>query len=306
MDVGLTESAQGASRRKRNESIIRMALFACAFLSVVTTAGIIYVLVSESIHFFAHVSPWAFLTGTRWAPILEPQSFGSVPLLWGTLQIAIGSGLIAVPLGLGCAIFLSEYASDGVRMIVKPVLEVLAGVPTVVYGYFAVTTVTPWLSKFIPQIEVFNALSASIVVGIMVLPLIASLSDDALRAVPKSIRYAGYALGATKAEVSTNIVVPGALSGILASFVLALSRAIGETMAVTLAAGANPHISFNFLESIQTMTGFMVQISMGDVAMGSIEYQTLFAVGLTLFLMTLGMNLLSHWVVRRFSRYPQV
>lgn len=302
METGFTGSGAG---RRRFEALVKGALFACALLSVVTTAGIIFVLVTESAHFFRHVSVWDFLTGTRWAPILEPQSFGVVPLLWGTIQIAVGSAVIAVPLGLGCAIFLSEYASDRVRTVVKPALEVLAGIPTVVYGYFAVTTVTPFISKVIPSIEVFNAASASIVVGIMVLPMIASLSDDALRAVPKSIRYAGYALGATKSEVSMNIVVPGALSGILASFVLAISRAVGETMAVTLAAGQNPHISFNFLESIQTMTGFMVQISMGDVAMGSIEYQTLFAVGLALFLMTLGMNLLSHWVVRRFARYPQ-
>ncbi len=299
------EGGQGLGRR-RLESVIHLILFSCAFLSVLTTAGIIWVLFSDALDFFKNVSVWDFTFGTRWAPILEPQSFGVLPLLWGTLQIAIGSSLIAIPLGLACAIFLSEYASDRTRLIVKPVLEILAGIPTVVYGYFGVTTVTPFLAKMFPSIEVFNAASASIVVGIMVLPMIASLADDALRAVPKSLRYAGYALGATKAEVSLSIVVPGALSGILASFVLAVSRAVGETMAVTLAAGSNPRMSLNFLESIQTMTGFMVQVSMGDVAAGSIEYQTLFAVGLALFGMTLMMNLLSHWVVRRFSQYPQV
>lgn len=289
--------------KHRFEALVRGSLFGCAALSILTSVGIVLVLFTEGIPFFFHVSVTEFLFGTRWAPVLKPQSFGVLPLLWGTLQVALGSALLAIPLGVGCALFLSEYASDRVRGIVKPLLEILAGIPTVVYGYFAVTAVTPFLASFFPEVEVFNAAAAAVVVGIMVLPMVASLSDDALRSVPQSTRHAGYALGATKAEVSTKVLIPGALSGILASFVLAISRAIGETMAVTLAAGANPSLSLNFLESIQTMTAFMVQISMGDVEHGSVEYQTLFAVGMLLFLMTLGMNMLSHWVVKKFSRY---
>ena len=302
-EVALKRSRWAERKPKRFESVIQATLFVCAILSVLTTVGIVTVLFSEGLPFFFHVSPWEFLTGTRWAPVLRPQSFGVLPLLWGTLQVAVGAAIVAIPMGLGCALFLSEYATPGLRGVIKPLLEILAGIPTVVYGYFAVTTVTPALTWLFPSTEVFNAASAAIVVGIMVLPMIASLADDALNAVPRSLRDGGYALGATKAEVSTQILLPGAASGILAAFVLAISRAIGETMAVTLAAGANPTLSLNFLESIQTMTAFMVQISMGDVEVGSIEYQTLFAVGILLFLMTLGMNLLSHWVVKKFNRY---
>ncbi len=272
-------------------------------VSVVTTCGIVYVLVTEGLTFFQSVSPIEFLFGKVWTPMIEPKQFGVLPLFAGTLQIAFGAGVVGIPLGLGCGIFLSEYASDGLRGVLKPILEILAGIPTVVYGYFAITTVTPVLTVLFPETEVFNAASAAIVVGIMILPMIASLCDDALRTVPISVRQAGYALGATKLEVSTRIVVPGAASGIFASFVLALSRAIGETMAVTLAAGANPVLTLNPLESIQTMTAFMVQISMGDVVAGSIEYQTIFAVGLLLFLITLVMNLSAFWVVRRFRKY---
>lgn len=290
-------------KRKYSEELIKGALLMCALLSVVTTFGIVYVLVSEGLLFFKHVSVWDFLTGTKWTPIIEPQSFGVLPLLAGTVQVAVGAGIIAIPLGLGCALFLSEYASRGLRDVLKPILEILAGIPTVVYGYFAITSVTPLLTKIFPQTEVFNAASAAIVVGIMILPMIASLCDDALRSVPSGVRFAGYSLGATKFEVSTRVVVPGAASGIFASFVLALSRAIGETMAVTLAAGANPTLTLNPLESIQTMTAFMVQISMGDVVADSLEYQTIFAVGLLLFVITLTMNLSAFWVVRRFRKY---
>lgn len=301
----MNQPVLSATRRSVHlrEWFIKRALFLCAGVSVVTTFGIVYVLLSEGLSFFSQVSIVEFLFGTHWAPILEPRSFGVLPLLAGTFQVAIGAGLFAIPLGIGSALFLSEYAPAKVRSIIKPILEILAGVPTVVYGYFAVTTVTPFLQKLFPTIEVFNAASAAIVVGIMILPMIASLCDDAFRAVPQSIRDGGYALGATKAEVSTNIVVPGAISGVLASFVLAISRAIGETMAVTLAAGANPRMTLNPLESIQTMTAFMVQISMGDVVAGSIEYQTIFAVGMLLFLITLCMNLLAHWVVGRVGGY---
>jgi phosphate transport system permease protein len=223
-----------------------------------------------------------------------------LPLVVGTLMIVVTSAIVALPTGLATAIYLSEYASARVRDVVKPLLEILAGVPTVVYGYFALTTVTPLLQKVVPATQVFNAASAGIVVGIMILPMVASLCEDALSAVPVSLRGAGYALGATKREVAVQIVVPAAMSGVMASFVLALSRAIGETMAVTLAAGATPNLTGNPLESIQTMTAYIVQVSLGDTPAGTIEYKTLFAVGALLFVITLGLNLLAHRILRRF------
>jgi phosphate transport system permease protein len=231
---------------------------------------------------------------------MQPQSFGVLPLLWGTVQITIGAALIAVPLGLASAIYLSEYASDRMRAWLKPILELLAGIPTVVYGYFALTFVTPLLKNFIPSIQVFNALSGAIVVGIMILPTIATLSDNALRAVPVSLRQAAYALGATSFEVTTRVVVPAGLSGVIASFLLGISRAIGETMAVTIAAGATPNLNFSMLESIQTVTAYIVQVSLGDTPSGSIEYQTLFAVAMLLFFITLLINVISQWILSRF------
>ncbi len=283
--------------RRWQEHGIHGILWFCAVVSVVTTAGIIWVLCSESVEFFQQVSFLEFFTGTVWTPLFQPPSFGVLPLLCGTMLVALGAGVVAVPLGLGSAIFLSEYATDSMRRWLKPVLEILAGVPTVVYGYFAVTVVTPVLQRVLPHTQVFNAASASIVVGIMILPMVASLCDDVLRAVPTSLRLSGYALGATKLEVSTQIVIPGAVSGVLASFILALSRAIGETMAVTLAAGATPKLTLNPLESIQTMTSYIVQVSLGDTPAGTISYQSLFAVGMVLFVITLGMNLLSQYIV---------
>jgi phosphate transport system permease protein len=241
-----------------------------------------------------------FLFGTKWAPLLEPRSFGVLPLLCGTFLIVVGSAAVAIPVGLATAIYLGEYATPRVRNVVKPVLEVLAGIPTVVYGYFALTFITPVLAKIFPQTEVFNAASASIVVGIMVLPMIASLCDDAIRAVPASLREGAHALGATHMEVTTRVVVPAALSGIMASFVLAISRAIGETMAVTLAAGATPKLTLNPLESIQTMTAYIVQVSLGDTPAGTVEYQTIFAVGALLFVITLAMNVIANRVLGHF------
>jgi phosphate transport system permease protein len=288
-------------RRKSywKEEGIRLALLFAASISVITTAGIIWVLFQETVGFFQQVSITEFLTGTQWTPLFEPQSFGILPLLSGTLLVAVGAGLLALPLGLASAIYLGEYAPARTRSVLKPILEVLAGIPTVVYGYFALTAVTPVLRLIFPQTNIFNAASAAVVVGIMVLPMVASLCDDAFRAVPQSLRLSGYAMGATKLEVSTRIVVPAALSGVLSSFILALSRAVGETMAVTLAAGATPNMTLNFLESIQTMTAYIVQVSLGDTPAGSIAYQSIFAVGMLLFLITLGMNLLSHFVMRR-------
>lgn len=300
------------------ESAIRWALFLCAAVSVATTAAIIFILVRESLSFFTtelegggRVGLGEFLFGTRWAPILVPQDFGVLPLVCGTLIVMAGAALIALPLGLATAIYLNEYAPDRVRSVVKPILEVLAGIPTVVYGYFALTFITPklqWLldgplaTVFGPDagVQVFNAASASIVVGIMTLPMVASLCDDALRAVPGSLRQGGFAMGATRLEVTIHILLPAALSGILAAFILAVSRAIGETMAVTLAAGATPVMTGNPFGSVQTMTAYIVQVSLGDTPHGSIEYMTIFAVGALLFVITLGLNILAQQIVRRF------
>jgi phosphate transport system permease protein len=291
----------GAQRRLViQERVISALLLGCGIVSVLTTVGIVLVLVSQSVGFFSQVSPIEFLSGTRWSPGLIPRSFGILPLVNGTLLIAAGSSLVAIPIGLATAIYLSEYASTRTRRIVKPVLEILAGIPTVVYGYFGIMFVTPLLRSVFPDTQIFNAASASIVVGIMILPMVSSLSEDALSAVPRALREAAFGLGATRFEVSTRVVLPAALSGISASFILAISRAIGETMAVTIAAGMQPKMSLNLLESIQTMTAFIVQVSLGDTPYGSLEYQTIFAVGLLLFLITLGMNLLSQRITARF------
>ena len=291
----------GLSRARRwRERGIRGALLACGLVSILTTAGIVMLLVWESIGFFREVSVWEFLTGSRWTPLFKPQNFGVLPLVAGSFLVAFGASLIALPVGLASAIYLAEYAPRRARKILKPVLEVLAGIPTVVYGYFALTFITPLIRQVFPQAGVFNAASASIVVGIMIIPMVASLSEDALRAVPRSLREASYGLGATKFETVTRVIVPAALSGVIASFILAVSRAIGETMAVTLAAGATPKLTANPLESIQTMTAYIVQVSLGDTPFGTIEYRTIFAVGLLLFTVTLAMNIGSRFVLRRF------
>lgn len=295
-----TPSLQGKLRRRWSERSIGGGLFLCALLSVATTAGIIFVLADETYQFFTKVPFWKFLFGTHWTPILEPKSFGVLPLLNGTLLIVVGSAIIAIPVGLASATYLSEYATSRMRRLIKPILEILAGIPTVVYGYFALTFITPMLQKVLPSTQVFNAASASIVVGIMILPMVASLCDDALRAVPASLREGAYALGATSFETTTRVVVPGALSGIVAAFVLALSRALGETMAVTLAAGATPTMIINPLHSLQTMTAYIVQVSLGDTPSGTIEYQTIFAVGSLLFVITLLANVVANRVMRHF------
>ena len=287
-------------RRTGPELVIRGGLFLAALLSVFTTIFIVIVLAYESVGFFSHVSLWDFLFGTRWSPLIEPREYGVLPLVCGTMLIVVGSGLIALPIGLSSAIYLSEYASRRSRTVIKPILEILAGIPTVVYGFFALTVVTPFLQSMFDDVGVFNAASAAIVVGIMILPMVISLCDDAIQAVPKSMRHAAYALGATPLEVSTRIVVPGAASGIFAAFVLAVSRAIGETMAVALAAGATPNLTFSPFESIQTMTASIVQIMMGDAPADTLEYQSVFAVAALLFVITLGMNLISNRVMRRF------
>jgi phosphate transport system permease protein len=271
-----------------------------SYISILTTTLIIYILFTESYTFFSNIPITDFLFGTHWEPLLEPKSFGVLPLLFGTLMIVIGSAFICIPMGLIIAIYLSQYASKKTRRIIKPILEILAGIPTVVYGYFALTFITPILRTFIPSTEIFNAASGAIVVGIMILPMVASLCDDALRSVPKSLKEGGFALGTTSFEVIRGILVPSAFSGIMASFVLAISRAFGETMAVTLAAGATPRFTVNPLESIQTMTAYIVQVSLGDTPQGGIEYQTIFAVAALLFIVTLIMNLISNFIMNKY------
>jgi phosphate transport system permease protein len=293
MDISL-------ERRHRNERIIGGALFLCSVVSILTTAGIVAVLLYESSAFFRHVSVVEFLTGRQWTPMFTDQQFGVLPLLTGSLLIAFFAAIVALPVGLAAAIYLSEYAKDSVRKVLKPVLEVLAGIPTVVYGFFALTFVTPIIRTIFPETEVYNALSASIVVGIMIIPMVSSLSEDAMSAVPRSLREGAYALGATKFEVATRTVVPAALSGIIASFILAISRAIGETMIVTIAAGGQANLTLNPLRSVQTMTAYIAQTATGELAHGTIEYQTIFAVGLSLFAITLFMNIISIFVLRRF------
>ncbi len=291
----------GRRSRDASEHVIHALLFACAFLSVATTLAIIYVLLEESFQFFQHVSIVDYATGTTWSALIEPRSFGVLPLIWGTVVVAGIAGLIALPVGLGAAVFLSEYANARLRAFLKPTLEILAGVPTIVYGFFAVQWVTPRLQDILgDRVDFFNAASAGIVVGIMVIPMVSSLSEDAMHAVPDSLREGAYGLGSSKFDVSVRVVIPAALSGIVASFILALSRAIGETMAVVLAAGSTPNLGLDPFQSFQTMTAFIVQVALGDAPSGTIEYQSLFAVGMTLFLMTLLMNVFSQLLLARF------
>lgn len=288
--------------RNLKERVIHYLLGMSGTISILTSFGILFILLKESLPFFEEVNPFDFLTGTTWAPLMKPREYGVLPLIGGTMLVTGVAALFVIPVGSLAAIYLSEYASETKRRILKPMLEVLAGIPTVVYGYFAITIVTPALKAVIPGVEVFNALSAGLVVAIMIIPTVASLSDDAMRSVPRSLREAGYGLGATKREVTLGVVYPGALSGVLAAYVLAIGRALGETMIVTMAAGATPQLTLNPAESIQTMTGYIVQVSMGDTPAGTPEYLSIFAVGLTLFVMTLGINLLSFWIKRRYRQ----
>src|SRR5436190_2865655 len=292
--------------RAVREALVSLFLLLCAVITVLTTAGIILVLGLETIAFFraSHVGLGEFLFGTELRPEANPPRFGILPLARGTFVIAAGSSLIALPIGLLSAIFLSEYAPRRLRAVLKPALELLAGIPTIVYGYLALLLVTPALKAvFEPlglRVETFNALAACIVVGVMIIPMVSSLSEDVLSAVPRGLREAGYGLGATKFEVSTRIVLPAGLSGVAASFILAISRAIGETMAVVLAAGARAQITLNPLTSVETMTTYIVAVTGGEASYGSPEYLSLFAVGMALFLMTLALNILSGLVLRRY------
>ena len=283
------------------EQTVRGLLTLCAVLTMLTTLGIVAVLVLESARFFSDVSPLDFFGSTEWTPQFADAAFGVWPLVGGTLLITVIASLVALPLGLLAAIYVAEYAAPRVRRVVKPALELLAGVPTVVFGYFALTAVTPVLRAVIPGVGIYNALSAGLVVGIMILPIVASLSEDALRAVPNRVREGAYAVGATQGEVVWGVAVPSALSGIMASFLLAISRAVGETMIVVLAAGSTPQLTADPREAVQTMTAYIVQVTMGDTPQGSTVYQSLFAVGLLLFAITFAMNLAATWTVRRFA-----
>ncbi|MXV62464.1 phosphate ABC transporter permease subunit PstC [Natronorubrum sp. JWXQ-INN-674] len=286
------------------DRLARYVFFSCALVTVLTTLAIIVVLVNGAIDFFAEVSLVEYFTSTEWDAINE-TSFGIWPLIWGTMLITVGSAVVALPVGTLTAIYLSEYADPRVRRTVKPILEILAGVPTIVYGFFALSFITPILQTLFPGTGTFNAAAGAIVVGIMIIPMVSSLSEDAMSSVPDSLRNAAYGLGATKFEVSTQVVLPASLSGVLAAYILAISRAIGETMAVTLAAGMLPQITTNPLAEIQTMTAYMVQVGTGDIAVGTVGYQSLFAVGLTLFVMTLSMNIFSEWVRARYREEYQ-
>lgn len=297
----LVEQARTKKSKKIMEKSVPVLLFIAAFISVITTLGILFTLLYETFEFFRRIPIVDFLFGTTWLPFSSKEPlYGVLPLILGTLKVTVIAVLVAVPIGLAAAIYLSEYASDRVRRVVKPILEVLAGVPTIVYGFFALTFLTPLLQNIIPSLKIFNALSPGVVVGIMILPMIVSLSEDAMSAVPNSIREAALGLGATKFEVAVKVVLPAALSGIIASIVLATSRAIGETMIVSLAGGSTPRFDAGFTDSIQTMTAYIVQVSTGDAGYGTTIYYSIYAVGFTLFVFTLVMNLLAQYISKRF------
>lgn len=306
-----TIDLSGKRNRALSEKIMHRILAACAAFTVLTTVGIAAILAYESIEFFTEVGVTDFLFGDTWTALFpQDQHFGVLPLVRGTVTIAMISAFVSIPLGLMAAIYLSEYASEGARSILKPVLEVLAGVPTIVYGFFALKFITPNLIEPLLDVGVFNGLAAGIAIGILTLPLVASLSEDALRSVPGSLREAAYGLGATKFETAVRVVVPAAISGVIASFILAISRAIGETMIVALAAGSRPAGQggggpWDATQSMQTMTGFIAQAFSGDVSRGTTAFYSLFGVGLVLFLMTLVMNILSQWVAQRFRQEYQ-
>ena len=289
-----------AERRRIGEDVVKGVLALCAFVSVGTTVGIVIALFVPAFEFFREVPIGEFLTGTDWAPLFEPPSFGVLPLVSGTLLVTGIASVVGLPLGLGSAIYLSEYAGPRTRGFLKPALEILAGIPTIVFGYFALTFMTPLLRELGIDVQIFNALSAGLVMGVMLVPTVASLSEDAMASVPRDLRDGAYALGSTKVQVATRIVVPAAVSGIFASFVLAISRAIGETMIVLVAAGQQPNLTFDPREAVETMTAFIAATGAGDIPTGSLEYKTIFAVGATLFVLTLAMNVVAIRLVRKY------
>ena len=289
-------------KRFRNvkETLIEYVLFSAALVSVLTTVGIVYVLVSESVHFFENVPLWSFLTDTMWTPLFSEPRYGILPLLAGTLTTSAVALLVAIPLGTTIAIYLSEFASHRVRETVKPFLELLGGIPTIVYGHFALVAVIPLLQWFIPDLPGFNMLGAGLVMGIAIIPYVSSLAEDAMRAVPMSMREGSYGIGATRFQTATRVVVPAALSGILSAYILGISRAVGETMIVAVAAGMQPNLTANPLEPAQTISAYIVQVALGDLPHGSIGYQSIFAAGLSLMLMTLVFNVLGYYIRRKY------
>ena len=286
----------------KSEKLIEWAMILSSMVSVLTTVGIILVLSIDTIAFFKDVSFVDFVTDTQWTPLFKDQHFGILPLLTGTLLTTTIAVLVAVPIGITIAVYLNEYASKKFTAAVKPLLEVLAAIPTVVYGFFALQFVTPLLQKIIPGLAGFNALSPGLVMGIMIIPYITSLSEDALRAVPKSLREAAYGLGANRFQTAFKVIVPAANSGIIVSVILAISRALGETMIVAIAAGQQPKLTFNPLESVETITTYIVQVSMGDVPQDSLEYRTIFAAGITLFVFTFLLNNISFWIRKKYQQ----
>ncbi|MFZ2652528.1 MAG: phosphate ABC transporter permease subunit PstC [Burkholderiaceae bacterium] len=296
----LAEFAKLQMQRKRREAVIEAVLLAAAGVSVLTTLGIVYVLASESLEFFRHVPLSLFLTDRQWTPLFDDAHFGIAVLLAGTISSSTVALLIAVPLGTIIAIYLSEFAGHKTRETMKPLLELLSGVPTIIYGYFALLFVTPLLQRIYPELPGFNVLSAGIVMGIMIIPYVSSLSEDAMRAVPMSLREGSYAMGATRYQTAVKVVVPAALSGIAAAYILGVSRAVGETMILAVAAGMQPNLSLNPLEPAATITSYIVQVALGDLPHGSIGYQTIFAAGLTLMFLTLAFNLVGYWLRRRY------
>jgi phosphate transport system permease protein len=298
--IAETRPQLGSQGRRWGEDGIKLLLLLCAALSIATTVGIIVALVQPAIEFFREVNFIDFITGTRWAPLFTPSSFGVLPLIASTFALTFWAALVFIPFGLGAAIYLSEYARPGVRRILKPALEILAGIPTVVFGFFALVFFTPLLQDFGLGLETFNILGAGLVIGVMLIPTVASISEDAMAAVPHDLRAGAYALGATRVHVATRVVVPAAFSGIIASYILAISRALGETVIALIAAGTIARITFNPEEGAASMAAFIAATGIGDVPTGSIEYKTIFAVGLTLFAFTLVMNIFSTRLVRRY------
>lgn len=284
------------------ERLIEAFLFLCSLLTVLITLGIIVILTSETINFFSEVSFIEFFTETEWTPLFANKKFGILPLVCGTLLVTTIAILVALPMGLTIAVYLNEYANQKFTAIVKPLLEILAAIPTVVYGFFALTFVTPLLQRFIPNLSGFNALSAGLVMGVMIIPYISSLSEDALRAVPKSLREAAYGMGSTRLQTAFKVMVPAASSGIIVSVIMAISRAIGETMIVAIAAGQEPKLTLNPLTSLETITTYIVQVSMGDVPRNSIEYSTIFSAGITLFVFTFLLNNVSFLIKRKYHQ----
>jgi len=296
----LTVSPVFLARRRVVDRIMRVVLFLSAALSVLVTAGIVYVLLSESMKFFAQVSIIAFLTDTQWTPVFQDKHFGIMTLVSGTLVSSLIALLVAIPAGTVLAIYLSEFARPQVRETIKPFLELIAGVPTVAFGYFALLFLTPIFQTFVPGLAGFNLLVPGIVMGIMILPYIVSVSEDAMRAVPAELREGAYALGFTRLQTATRVVIPGAFSGVTAAYILGMSRAVGETMVVAIAAGQQAKLALNPLEGAATITSYIVQISLGDVPHGSIAYLTIFAAGMTLFLMTFAFNILAFWLRQKY------